>query len=120
MFWQRTIRRTHARLASFRCRGNGRFTFVSHSIFPSREYSGLDEMCQFVDSGKPASGHRLLLHRRAVRNGLVEASNLPWIIVIQSACADELKSESLLIMISSHAWGIPAARWPKDVSNSTG
>ena len=41
---------THARLAFFEF-VNGRFSLVSASIFPSREYAGLDEIVsKFVDT----------------------------------------------------------------------
>ena len=53
---------THARLAFFDA-VDGRFSLVSASIFPSREYSGLDEIvAKFVDYVKAASRHSLLWH----------------------------------------------------------
>ena len=81
---------THARLAFFNV-VDGRFSLVSASIFPSREYSGLDEIvAKFVDTTNLSPDTACFGIAGPVRNGRVEASNLPWIIE-SKRLADELK-----------------------------
>lgn len=106
---------TNARLAVFDV-SNGNFRLISASVFPSREYRGLDEIVnKFVDT--------LDLHPDAacfgvagpVRNGRVETSNLPW-VVESKRLADELKLKKAVLIndLEANAWGI-AALEPKDV-----
>ncbi len=81
---------THTRLAFFDS-VDGRFSLVSASIFPSREYSGLDEIVtKFVDTSNLHPDTACFGIAGPVRNGRVEASNLPWIIE-SKRLADELK-----------------------------
>ena len=106
---------THARLAFFDVL-DGRFSLVSASIFPSREYSGLDEIvAKFVDTANLSADTACFGIAGPVRNGRVEASNLPWIIE-SKRLAEELKiSKALLINdLEANAWGIPALE-AKDV-----
>ena len=106
---------THARLAFFDV-VDGRFSLVSASIFPSREYSGLDEIvAKFVETSNLSADTACFGIAGPVRNGRVEASNLPWIIE-SKRLADELKiSKALLINdLEANAWGIPALE-AKDV-----
>jgi glucokinase len=106
---------THARLAFFDVL-DGRFSLISASIFPSREYSGLDEIvAKFVETADLSADTACFGIAGPVRNGRVEASNLPWIIE-SKRLADELKiSKALLINdLEANAWGIPALE-AKDV-----
>ena len=106
---------THARLAFFDVL-DGRFSLISASIFPSREYSGLDEIvAKFVETANLSADTACFGIAGPVRNGRVEASNLPWIIE-SKRLAEELKiSKALLINdLEANAWGIPALE-AKDV-----
>ncbi len=106
---------THARLAFFDT-VDGRFSLVSASIFPSREYSGLDEIvAKFVDTANLRPDTACFGIAGPVRNGRVEASNLPWVIEAKRL-ADELKINKALLIndLEANAWGIPALE-AKDV-----
>src|SRR5947207_5587723 len=81
---------THARLAFFDV-VDGHFSLVSASVFPSREYRGLDEIVtKFVDSSNVRPDAACFGVAGPIRNGRVEASNLPW-VVESKRLADELK-----------------------------
>jgi glucokinase len=98
---------THARLAFFEP-ANGHFRLVSSSIFPSRDYSGLDEIVtQFVKASTLHPDQACFGIAGPVRNGRVEASNLPW-VVESRRLADELKiREAMLINdLEANAWGV--------------
>ena len=89
---------------------NGRFSLVSASIFPSREYSGLDEIvAKFVDTSNLHPDTACFGIAGPVRNGRVEASNLPWIIE-SKRLADELQIKKAFLIndLEANAWGIPA------------
>src|ERR1700704_4448086 len=87
---------THARLAFFEV-VDGRFGLVSASVFPSREYSGLDEIvAKFVDTTNLRPDTACFGIAGPVRNGRVEASNLPWIIE-SKRLADELKIKKTVL-----------------------
>src|SRR5213595_1032854 len=106
---------THARLAFFDV-VDGHFSLVSASVFPSREYRGLDEIVtKFVDSSNVRPDAACFGVAGPVRNGRVEASNLPWTIE-SKRLADELKLRKALLIndLEANAWGIPALD-PKDV-----
>ena len=100
---------THARLALFDVL-KGHLRLISASVFPSREYAGLDEIvAKFVGSTKVHPDSACFGVAGPVRNGRVEASNLPW--VIQSKrLADELKIKQAVLIndLEANAWGIPA------------
>jgi glucokinase len=100
---------THARLALFDVL-KGHLRLISASVFPSQEYAGLDEIvAQFVGSSKVHPDSACFGVAGPVRNGRVEASNLPW--VIQSKrLADELKIKQAVLIndLEANAWGIPA------------
>jgi len=106
---------TNARLAFFDVQ-NGHFRQVAASVFPSREYSGLDQIVsQFVESAKLHPDAACFGVPGPVRNGRVETSNLPW--VIESArLADELNLKKTVLIndLEANAWGI-AALDPEDV-----
>src|SRR5881275_723799 len=106
---------THARLAFFDV-VDGHFSLVSASVFPSREYRGLDEIVtKFVDSSNVRPDAACFGVAGPIRNGRVEASNLPW-VVESKRLADELKLRKALLIndLEANAWGIPALD-PKDV-----
>src|SRR5437763_1072603 len=106
---------THARLAFFDV-VDGHCSLVSASVVPSREYRGLDEIVtKFVDSSSVRPDAACFGVAGPVRNGRVEASNLPWIID-SKRLADELKLRKTLLIndLEANAWGIPALD-PKDV-----
>jgi|HubBroStandDraft_6_1064221.scaffolds.fasta_scaffold149366_2 glucokinase len=106
---------TNARLAFFDFL-DGRFNLVSASIFPSRDYSGLDKIVtEFVDSSHVHPQTACFGVAGPVRDGKVETSNLPW-IVESKRLADELKIEKAVLIndLEATAWGI-AALAAKDV-----
>src|SRR3989475_10808435 len=106
---------THARLAFFDV-VDGHFSPVSASVFPSREYRGLDEIVtKFVDSSNVRPDAACFGVAGPIRNGRVEASNLPW-VVESKRLADELKLRKALLIndLEANAWGIHALD-PKEV-----
>src|SRR6202007_1608274 len=83
---------------------------------PSREYGGLDEIvAKFVHASKVHPDTACFGIAGPVRNGRVEASNLPWIID-SKLLADELKIRKALLIndLEANAWGIPGLD-PEDV-----
>jgi glucokinase len=100
---------TNARLALFETR-NGGFHLVSSTIFPSRQYTGLDQIVkEFVTQSGAHPSLACFGIAGPVTNGRVEASNLPWVIESRRL-ADELKiPEALLINdLEATAWGVGA------------
>ncbi len=106
---------TNARLAFFDVM-NGHFRLVSASVFPSREYAGLDQIVsKFVETSSLHPDAACFGVPGPVRNGRVETSNLPW--VIESArLADELNLKKTVLIndLEANAWGI-ATLGPEDV-----
>ncbi len=99
---------TNARLAFFDVT-NGRFRLVSASVFPSREYSGLEQIVtKFVETAKVQADAACFGVAGPVRNGRVETSNLPWVIE-SKRLADELQLTKALLIndLEANAWGIP-------------
>ncbi|HEY7351640.1 MAG TPA: glucokinase [Terriglobales bacterium] len=108
---------TNARLALFDVQ-NGSFNLVSSTVFPSRQYSGLDQIVAEFVSKSPAKPTQACFGIAGpVTNGRVEASNLPWIIE-SKRLADELKiREALLINdLEATGWGVGALAPEKLVS----
>lgn len=106
---------TNTRLAFFDS-ANGHLNMVSTSIFPSRQYSGLDEIVtKFVSSSNLRPNVACFGIAGPVRNGRVEASNLPWIIE-SKRLADELQLKGAMLIndLEANAWGI-ATLEEKDV-----
>ncbi len=106
---------TNARLAFFDVL-NGHFNLIAASIFPSRDYSGLDKIVsEFVASSNVHPNTACFGVAGPVRDGKVETSNLPWIVESQRL-AEELKLDTTLLIndLEATAWGI-AALAPKDV-----
>ncbi len=80
------------------------------SIFPSRHYSGLDQIVtEFVNSTGLHPAHACFGIAGPVTNGRVEASNLPWIIESRRL-ADELKINNAVLIndLEATGWGIGA------------
>jgi len=100
---------TNARLALFDVQ-NGEFKLSKLSIFPSRHYSGLDQIVtEFVNSTGLHPAHACFGIAGPVTNGRVEASNLPWIIESRRL-ADELKINNAVLIndLEATGWGIGA------------
>jgi glucokinase len=98
---------TNSRLAFFDV-SNGGFRLVSASVFPSREYSGLDEIvAKFVDTSALQADAACFGIAGPVRNGRVVTSNLPWTIEAKRL-ADELKIKRAVLIndLEANAWGI--------------
>jgi len=100
---------TNARLAYFQPQ-NGRLRLVSERVFPSREHHEFGEIVGkfLADSGTRPQAACFGI-AGPVRNGRVEASNLPWIIE-QSRLADEFHLPTTLLIndLEATAWGIGA------------
>jgi glucokinase len=99
---------THARLAFFDVTGGG-FRLASATVFPSREFAGLDQIVsRFVDTSNLSPEAACFGVAGPVRDGRVEASNLPWIIE-SKRLASELKLDhaTLINDLEANAWGIP-------------
>jgi glucokinase len=99
---------THARLAFYDVR-DGQLSQVSYSMFPSREYSGLDEIVtKFLASSSLRPDQACFGVAGPVRNGRIEASNLPWIIDGKHLiAAAKLRHLDLINDLEANAWGIP-------------
>ncbi|MEP6643768.1 MAG: glucokinase [Acidobacteriaceae bacterium] len=111
---------TNARLALFNL-AEGQFSLVSASIFPSREYTGLDEIVsKFVASADVRPDFACFGIAGPVRNGRVETSNLPWIIESkQLAEGLKIKHAVLINDVEANAWGVSALRPEEIVSLNT-
>ena len=100
---------TNARLAYFQMQGSHP-KLLSESVFPSREHSGLDEIVsKFVASQGVHPDIACFGVAGPVRNGRVEASNLPW-TVDASRLASELQLDTAYLIndLEANAWGISA------------
>lgn len=100
---------TNARLALFDVR-NERFNLVTATIFPSRNYSGLDEIVsEFVQTSGVHPAKACFGIAGPVTNGVVETSNLPWKIQARRL-ADELKLDNALLIndLEATGWGVGA------------
>lgn len=106
---------TNARLAFFDVM-DGHFRLVSSSIFPSRQYSGLDQIVnEFVEKSKVRADRACFGVAGPVRNERVETSNLPWIIESKRLSAELGIKKTLLINdLEANAWGIAVLN-PEDV-----
>jgi len=98
---------TNARLAVFDV-VDGHFSLISASVFPSREYSSLDEIVsKFVQTANVRPHAACFGVAGPVRNGRVEASNLPWIIESKRLAEElDLKKALLINDLEANAWGI--------------
>jgi glucokinase len=100
---------THTRLAFFDVI-DAQFRLISASVFPSREYSGLDEIVtKFVQTSGEHPDAACFGIAGPVTNGRVETSNLPWIIE-SKRLSEELRVRKALLIndVEASAWGIAA------------
>src|SRR4029077_1918354 len=106
---------TNARLAYFQPQ-NGHFRLVSERVFPSRDYSELGEIVsKFLQDAATPPDVACFGIAGPVRNGRVEASNLPWVIE-QSRLAKQIQLPATLLIndLEANAWGIGALS-PQDM-----
>jgi glucokinase len=98
---------TNARLAVFDVQ-DGHFNLISASVFPSREYTSLDEIVsKFVRTANVHPHAACFGVAGPVRNGRVEASNLPWIIESKRLAKElDIKKALLINDLEANAWGI--------------
>ncbi len=98
---------THARLAFFDVEDR-RLKLVSATIFPSREYSGLDQIVsEFLQTANAQPDHVCFGIAGPVRDGHVETPNLPWTVDSQRLASGlHLKSVLLINDLEANAWGI--------------
>lgn len=98
---------THARLGYFQAQ-NGHLKLLAESVFPSRDYRGLDEIvAKFVE--------RQAIHPETacfgipgpVLHGRAETSNLPWTVEASRLAAElHLPCALLINDLEANAWGI--------------
>ena len=108
---------TNARLPLFDVQ-NGSFNLVAATVFPSRRYSGLDQIVsEFVGTAGVRPGKACFGVAGPVTNGRVEASNLPWTIE-SKRLADELElpKATLINDLEATGWGVGALS-PSDLVN---
>jgi glucokinase len=100
---------TNARLALFDVR-NGQFNLVTATIFPSRNYSGLDQIVsEFVQTSGVRPAQACFGVAGPVTNGEVETSNLPWKIQSRRLAAELKINKALLINdLEATGWGVGA------------
>jgi len=100
---------THARLAFFEV-ADGRFQIKSCTVFPSHEFGGLDQIVgRFMAAASFQPAAACFGIAGPVRDGRVQASNLPW-VVESSSLARELKLKNVILIndLEANAWGIAA------------
>jgi glucokinase len=98
---------THARLAFFDV-ADARLKLFSATVFPSHEYSGLDQIvAEFMETSNVRPDQACFGVAGPVRNGRVETSNLPW-IVESERLANELDIAKVFLIndLEANAWGI--------------
>ncbi len=100
---------TNARLALFDVQNN-EFKLHELSIFPSRHYSGLDQIvAEFVSKTSIHPTQACFGIAGPVNNGRVEASNLPWIIEAKRLASELSLDHTVLINdLEATGWGIGA------------
>jgi glucokinase len=98
---------THSRLAFYEVT-NGHFRLVSSSVFPSWQYASLDEIAiKFVQTMNERPDAACFGVAGPVRNGRVEATNLPWIIDASKLATELHLAKAMLINdLEASAWGI--------------
>ena len=98
---------THSRLAFFDV-SNGAFRMLSSSVYPSRDYRGLDEIVsRFLTDSQLHPDAACFGIAGPVRDGRVEASNLPWIVESQQLASEFKLDRTVLINdLEASAWGI--------------
>ena len=106
---------TNSRLA-FYDGSNGSIRQVTAAVYPSQEFSSLDEIVlKFVATSNVQPDTVCLGVAGPVRNGRVEASNLPWVIDSKRLAQElHLEKTTLINDLEANAWGI-ATLQPGDV-----
>lgn len=106
---------THTRLAFFDV-SDRQLRPAALSVFPSREYRGLDEIVTaFVEDSKLRPDAACFGVAGPVRNGRVETPNLPWVVEAKRLAEElNLREIALLNDLEANAWGI-ATLSAKDV-----
>ncbi len=100
---------TNARLAYFQPQ-NGHLHLITERVYPSREHSELGEIVtQFVEDSGTRPEAACFGIAGPVRNGRVDATNLPWVIE-QSRLAQQIHLPATLLIndLEASAWGIGA------------
>ena len=100
---------TNARLALFDVQNN-EFKLQQLLIYPSRHYSGLDQIVgEFVSNTKIHPTQACFGIAGPVNSGRVEASNLPWVIESKRLAAELSLDHTVLINdLEATGWGIGA------------
>ncbi len=98
---------TNARLAFYDVR-DGHLELKSLQIYPSREYTGLESIVsEFLSSSEVRPDRACFGVAGPVRNGRIQASNIPWIIEASRLASEcNLGSVSLINDLEANAWGI--------------
>ena len=112
---------TNARLAYFDV-VKGKFSLVSVTIFPSRNFASLDEIAaKFVDTMGVVPDVACFGIAGPVLNGRVETSNLPWVIEA-SKMSREIGVKNVLLIndLEATGWGISALDEKDLVTLNTG
>jgi glucokinase len=106
---------TNARLAYFDV-VDGHLRLTSSTVYPSREYTSLDEIVlKFLSSTGMKPDKACFGVAGPVRDGRVETSNLPWVIDAKKLASELNVGSAVLINdLEANAWGI-AALEPSDV-----
>lgn len=98
---------TNARLALFAA-NNGALRQVTETVFPSRQYSGLDQIvAKFVAQEKPQLEAACFGIAGPVVNGRCQTSNLPWVVEADQLARElHLPQAQLINDLEANAWGI--------------
>jgi len=98
---------TNTRLAFFEGTPD-RLSPVAIEIFPSREHAGLEEIVKtFTAKHKCTPGAACFGIAGAIRDGVVEATNLPWVVRVKTLIADlGIAKISLINDLEANAHGI--------------
>jgi glucokinase len=106
---------TNSRLAYFQPQ-NGHLNLVSERVYPSREHSEFGEIVtQFLEDSGTRPDAACFGIAGPVRNGRVDATNLPWVIE-QSRLAKQIHLPATMLIndLEASAWGI-GALGPEDL-----
>jgi glucokinase len=98
---------TNSRLAFYEG-NNGLLRQVAAAVYPSQQFSSLDEIVlKFVSTSNVKPETVCLGVAGPVRNGRVEASNLPWVIDAKRLAQElHLDKTTLINDLEANAWGI--------------
>lgn len=112
---------TNTRLAFFEGTSD-HLTSVATEIFPSRNHAGLEEIVKvFIAKHKNTPGAACFGIAGAIRDGVVEATNLPWVVRVKTLVADlDIAKISLINDLAANAHGIALLSESDFVSLSTG